>query len=149
MDAARPEAVYNDILGHLSIRMRLTLFTVTSDNPKKWHMKAIRHSGFTSRIFNINRIFADCYVEDFKDQKYMEDAVIRRLRHVMEWQQSSMELVKTRLFGVNLGYDRILIPQKNTARPQWVISSSYAQFLLSPPQQHEKLDVADEAIFQL
>ncbi|WP_245289628.1 MULTISPECIES: helix-turn-helix domain-containing protein [Agrobacterium] len=25
----------------------------------------------------------------------------------------------------------------------------YAQFLLSPPQQHEKLDVADEAIVQL
>ncbi|WP_286170483.1 hypothetical protein [Rhizobium sp. AU243] len=109
-DAAKPEAIYNDILGHLSIKMRLTLFTVTSDNPKKWHMKAIRHSGFTSRILNINKIFADCYVEDFKDQKYMEDAVIPRLRQVMESQQPSMELVKTRLFGVNLGYDRILIP---------------------------------------
>ncbi|KVK53736.1 hypothetical protein L901_03215 [Agrobacterium sp. D14] len=123
-DAAKPATVYNEVLGHLSIKMRLTLFTVTSDNPKKWHMKAIRHSGFTSRILNINKIFADCYVEDFKDQKYMEDAVIPRLRQVMESQQPSMELVKTRLFGVNLGYDRILIPQKNTGRPQWVISSS-------------------------
>ncbi len=148
-NAAKPESVYNDILGHLSIKMRLTLFTVTSDNPKKWHMKAIRHSGFTSRILNINKIFADCYVEDFKDQKYMDDAVIPRLRQVMESQQPSMELVKTRLFGVNLGYDRILIPQKNTGRPQWIISSSYAQFLLSPPQRREKLDVADEAIAQL
>lgn len=94
-------------------------------------MKAIRHSGFTSRILNISKIFADCYVRDFQDQKYMEDAVIPRLRQVMEWQQPSMELVKTRLFGVNLGYDRILIPQKNTARPQWVISPSTHQFLLS------------------
>ncbi|MFB4375968.1 LuxR family transcriptional regulator [Agrobacterium sp. CR_3] len=148
-DVARPEAVYNDILGHLSIKMRLTLFTVTSDNPKKWHMKAIRHSGFTSRILNINKIFADCYVEDFKDQKYMEDATIPRLRQVMELQPPSMELVKTRLFGVNLDYDRILIPQKNRARPQWGISSSYAQFLLSSPPQHEKLVVAYEAMVQL
>ncbi|MDR6586866.1 LuxR C-terminal-related transcriptional regulator [Agrobacterium tumefaciens] len=62
---------------------------------------------------------------------------------------SFTKLVKTRLFGVNLGYDRILIPQKNIGRPQWVISTPYAQFLLSPPQQHEKLDVADEAIVQL
>lgn len=129
--------------------MRLILFTVTSDDPKKQHMKAIRHSGFTSRILNINKIFADCYVEYFKDQKYMEDAVIPRLHQVMESQQPSMELVKTRLFGVNLGYDRILIPQKNTGRPQWVILSLYAQFLLSPPQKEEKLDVADEAIVQL
>lgn len=148
-NAAKPESVYNDILGHLSIKMRLTLFTVTGDNPKKWHMKAIRHSGFTSRILNINKIFADCYVEDFKDQKYMDEAVIPRLRQVMESQQPSMELVKTRLFGVNLGYDRILIPQKNIGRPQWIISSSYAQFLLSPPQRRERLDVADEAIAQL
>ncbi|MGN7713465.1 hypothetical protein [Agrobacterium radiobacter] len=109
-DVTKSEAVYNDILGHLSITMRLILFTVTSDSPKKWHMKAIRHSGFTSRILNINKIFADCYVEDFKEQKYMEDAIIPRLRQVMESQQPSMELVKTRLFGVNLGYDRILIP---------------------------------------
>lgn len=52
-DAAKPEVVYNDILDHLSIKIRLILFTVTSDDPKKRHMKAIRHSGFTSRILNI------------------------------------------------------------------------------------------------
>lgn len=148
-NAAKPETVYNGILGHLSIKMRLTLFTVTGDNPKKWHMKAIRHSGFTSRILNINKIFADCYVESFKDQKYMDEAVVPRLRQVLETQQPSMELVKTRLFGVNLGYDRVLIPQKAIGRPQWIISSSYAQFLLSPPQRRERLDVADEAIAQL
>lgn len=147
--AVSPEVIYNDILGSLSIKMRLTLFTVNGDNPKKWHMKAIRHSGFASRIININKIFADCYIEDFKDQKYMEEAVIPRLLHVTNSQQPSMELVKTRLLGINLGYDRVLIPQKNTARPEWIISSSYAQFLLSRPERREKLDVADEAIVQL
>lgn len=79
----------------------------------------------------------------------METAVIPRLRQVIDSQQPSMELVKTRLFGVNLGYDRILLPQRNAGRPEWIISSSYAQFLLSPPQRREKLDVGNEAIVQL
>ncbi|MBW0366123.1 helix-turn-helix transcriptional regulator [Ensifer adhaerens] len=144
-----PDTVYRDILDMLSIKMRLTVFTVDGDDPKRWFMKAIRHSGFTSRILNINKIFADAYIGDFKDQRYMEEAVIPRLLQVLDSQQPSMELVKTRLFGVNLGYDRILLPQRNVRRPEWIISSSYAQFLLSPPQRHEKLDVGDEAIVQL
>ncbi len=144
-----PDTVYRDILDMLSIKMRLTVFMVDGDDPKRWFMKAIRHSGFTSRILNINKIFADAYIGDFKDQRYMEEAVIPRLSQVLDSQQPSMELVKTRLFGVNLGYDRILLPQRNAHRPKWIISSSYAQFLLSPPQRHEKLDVGDEAIVQL
>ncbi|MGN7735353.1 helix-turn-helix transcriptional regulator [Ensifer sp. 22564] len=146
---ASPDTVYRDILDMLSIKMRLTVFTIDGYDPKRWFMKAIRHSGFTSRILNINKIFADAYIGDFKDQRYMEEAVIPRLSQVRDSQQPSMELVKTRLFGVNLGYDRILLPQRNVDRPRWIISTSYAQFLLSPPQRHEKLDVGDEAIVQL
>lgn len=144
-----PDFVYRDILDMLSIKMRLTVFSIYGDDPKRWHMKAIRHSGFTSRILNINGIFADTYIGDFKDQTYMEEAVIPRLLQVLESQQPSMELVKTKLFGVSLGYDRILIPQRNVERPRWIISSSYAQFLVSQPKRQEKLDIADEAIVQL
>lgn len=144
-----PDVVYRDILDMLSMKMRLTVFSINGDDPLRWHMKAIRHSGFTSRILNINAIFADCHIGEFKDQTYMREAVIPRLQQVLDTQQPSMELVKTRLFGVNLGYDRILIPQRNADRPEWIISSSYAQFLLSPPERQEKLDIADEAIVQL
>ncbi|TCQ07669.1 regulatory LuxR family protein [Rhizobium sp. PP-F2F-G36] len=144
-----PDIVYRDILDMLSMKMRLTVFSIGGDDPLHWQMTAIRHSGFTSRILNINKIFADCRIGEFKDQTYMREAVIPRLQQVLETQQPSMELVKTRLFGVNLGYDRILIPQRNVGRPEWIISSSYAQFLLSPPQRQETLDVADEAIVQL
>lgn len=144
-----PDIVYRDILDMLSIKMRLTVFMIEGDDPKRWFMKAIRHSGFTSRILNINKIFADAYIGDFKDQSYMETAVIPRLLQVLDSQQPSMELVNTRLFGINLGYDRILLPQRNAGRPEWIISSSYAQFLLGPPQRQERLDVGDEAILQL
>lgn len=146
---ASPDAVYRDILDMLSIKMRVTVFTIEGDDPKKWFMKAIRHSGFTSRILNINKIFADSTIGDFKDQSYMQEAVIPRLLQVFASQQPSLEMVKTRLLGVNLGYDRILLPQRNSGRPEWIISSTYAQFLLSPPQRRETLDIADEAIVQL
>ncbi|GEC30921.1 hypothetical protein N181_04930 [Sinorhizobium fredii USDA 205] len=146
---AAAEDVYRGVLDLLSIKMRLTLITVEGDDPLRWHMKAIRHSRFASRVLNINKIFADCRLGDFKDQSFMRGAVIPRLQEVLVSQQPVTELVKTRLMGVNLGYDRILLPQKNAGRPKWIISSSCAQFMLSPPQRRETLDVADEAIIQL
>ncbi|MBB2696105.1 UNVERIFIED_ORG: DNA-binding CsgD family transcriptional regulator [Rhizobium esperanzae] len=146
---AVPEEIYSDVLDLLSIKMRMTVFRIEGDDPLKWRMTAIRQSGFASRVLNINKIFADCRIGEFKDRRYMEEAVIPRLREVLERQQPAQELVKTKLLGVNLGYDRILIPQKNKGRPEWIISSSYAQFLLSPPERRERLDIADEAIIQL
>jgi DNA-binding CsgD family transcriptional regulator len=143
------ESVYKGIVNQLSIKMRLTLFVIDGDDPLRWHMKAIRHSGFTSRVLNINKIFADCRIGEFKDQNYMATSVIPRLKEILVTQQPAIELVKTKLFGVNLGYDRILLPQRNVDRPQWVISSSYAQFLLNPSQRQERIDVGDEAIIQL
>jgi DNA-binding CsgD family transcriptional regulator len=146
---APADAVFSTILPQMSVKMRLTLFTIYGSDPKNWHMKALRHSGFVSRILNINSIFADNYLRDFKDQRYLEDAVIPRLVQVVQSQQPSMELVKTRLFGVNVGYDRVLIPQKNSNGPEWILSASYGQFLLSEPQFSERLDVTDEGIVQL
>jgi DNA-binding CsgD family transcriptional regulator len=128
--------------------MRLSVVWTQGNDPLEWQMNAIRHSGFTSRILNINKLFSDCKLGEFKDQTYIRSAVIPRMQEIVGTQKPSIELVKTKLFGVNLGYDRILLPQKNNARPEWIISSSYAQFLLSSSRQ-EKLDVGDEAIVQL
>ncbi|WP_395517274.1 helix-turn-helix transcriptional regulator [Pseudorhizobium flavum] len=146
---ATPDTVYQPALDHLSIKMRLTVFHITGPDPLQWEMRAVRHSGFTSRLLNINQLFADCRIGDFKDRRYMEEAVIPRLLEVSRIQQPRIELVKTRLLGVSLGYDRILLPQKNAEAPEWIISSSYARFLLSRPQEQANLDVADEAITQL
>ncbi len=143
------ETIYNTVLPQMSIKMRLTLVTLQGNDPKNWHMKTVRHSGFVSRILNINSIFSDCYLRDFKDQRYMEEAVIPRLLQVKQSQQPAMELVKTRLFGVNIGYDRVLVPQKNSNGPEWIISASYGQFMLSEPQRSERLDGTDEGIVQL
>ena len=144
-----PEAIFKPVLELLSIKMRLTVIHLRGADPLQWEMKAIRHSGFTSRVLNINQLFADCRIGEFKDRRYMETSVIPRLQDVVATQQPKMELVKTKLMGLSLGYDRILLPQKNADGPQWVISSSCARFLLTRARQQESLDVADEAITQL
>lgn len=145
----QPEPIFAPALDLLSIKMRLTVFRLVGDDPWNWEMKAVQHSGFTSRALNINQLFADCKIGEFKDRRYMEEAVIPRLQEVISSQQPRIELVKTKLLGLSLGYDRILLPQKNGAQPEWIISSSYARFLLTRPRQEETLDVADEAITQL
>ena len=148
-NAVEPQVVFAPVLDKLSIKMRLTVLRLTGDDPLLWEMKAVRHSGFTSRVLNINQLFADCRIGDFKDRRYMEEAVIPRLQEVARTQQPRMELVKTKLMGLSLGYDRILLPQKNTNGSEWVISSSCARFLLTRPRQEADLDVDDEAITQL
>ncbi len=146
---ARAEDIYRGVVDLLTIKMRLTLIEVKGSDPLDWRMRPVRHSGFTSRILDINGLFTDCRLGDFKDRAYMEQSVIPRLVEVVARQQPVSELVKTRLLGVSLGYDRILMPQKNADGSQWVISSSYAQFLLGQPATRETLDTADEAIVQL
>ncbi|MBC2772812.1 helix-turn-helix transcriptional regulator [Rhizobium sp. AQ_MP] len=146
---ARPENIYSGVIDLLTLKMRLTLIEVRGADPLDWHLRTVRHSGFTSRLLDINRLFSDCRLGDFKDRAYMEQSVIPRLKEVVARQQPATELVKTKLLGVSLGYDRILLPQKNANGCEWVISSSYAQFLLGQPAARETLDTADEAIVQL
>ncbi|MDH4413794.1 MAG: LuxR C-terminal-related transcriptional regulator [Rhizobium sp.] len=146
---SRAEDIYRPVLDLLTIKMRLTLIEVRGPDPLDWYMRAVRHSGFASRILDINGLFSDCRLGDFKDRAYMEQSVIPRLVEVVARQQPVSELVKTRLLGVSLGYDRLLLPQKNTDGSQWVLSSSYAQFMLGQPDTRETMDTADEAIVQL
>ena len=81
---ARAEDVYQGVLDLLSIKMRLTLIEVRGSDPLDWYMRPIRHSGFTSRILNINGLFTDCRLGDFKDRAYMAQSVIPRLTEVVE-----------------------------------------------------------------
>lgn len=144
-----PDRVYDGVQSLLSIKMRLTVFWIEGNDPLRWRMSPIRHSGFTTTLFDLNHLFRDQLIGEFKDQTYMADSVIPRLRRVIENQQPAIELVKTKLFGVHLGYDRILLPQRSTTQPKWVISSSCARFLLDAPKVFGRFEVEDEAIVQL
>ena len=144
-----PDYIYRHVLEMLSIKMRLTVIRLGSPDPWDWHLIPVRHSGFTSSLLDINHAFREQKLRDFKDRNYMAQSVIPRLKQVAQTQQPVIELVKTKLFGINIGYDRVLIPQRNRQTPEWIISSSYGRFMLAQPQNFGAFDLDEESIIQL
>lgn len=146
---ATPEDVYRDALDLLTIKMRLTTVVLDGEDPLGWSLQVVRPSGFASRILNINQLFKDQRIGEFKDRSYMETAVIPRYREVIASQKPSMEMVKTRLLGVNIAYERVILPQKTTERPAWLLTVTNGRFMFNAPERQSRLDVTDEAVIQL
>jgi DNA-binding CsgD family transcriptional regulator len=148
---ASPESIYRDVTNDFSIKMRLTLFKIDGDDPWAWTMHAVKHYGFVSRVLNTRKVFADGPLSGVGDKEYMSQSVIPRMQQVIEAQQPVIEVVKARLMGIAVGYDRIMLPQKHHTRPEWIITSTQAQFMLTTAEAavHATLDITDEAIIQL
>ncbi|MBO9197044.1 MULTISPECIES: response regulator transcription factor [unclassified Rhizobium] len=145
-----PEAVYRDAVDLLTIKMRLTVVVLDGEDPLDWRLQVVRSSGFASRILNINKLFANQRIGDFKDRSYMETAVIPRYREVIASQKPSMEMVKTELLGVNIAYERMVLPQRTTeAKPAWLLTVTNGRFMFNAPERQAKLDGTDEAVVQL
>lgn len=146
---ALPSDIYQAILARLTIKTRLTVLWINGDDPMAWPIEAIRNYGFVSRVLDVKKLLPDGPLGNVKDKVYLERAVIPQVWEAVETQQPKIELVKAKFFGVHVGYDRIMLPQKNPVRPDWVISCTFAQFLLNPPAGEASLDISDEAIVQL
>lgn len=149
-EPAVPEDIYRDVLDLLTLKMRMTLVLLDAENPLDWRMKVVRPSGFNSRILNVNSIFADQRLGDFKDRSYMETAVIPRYLQVIASQKPAMEMVKTKVLGVSVGYERLILPQKtDRGSSAWLLSISNGRFMFNPPHRQAKLDATDEIVIQL
>lgn len=146
---ATPGNVYRDALEGLTIKTRLTIFWINGEDPLAWDIEAVRNYGFISHVLNLKKLIPDGPLGKVKDRAYLERAVISQVREAIETQQPKIEFVKAKFFGINVGYDRVMLPQKTLGRPAWVISCTYAQFLLNAFASEAGLDIADEAIMQL
>ena len=146
---ASPADIFRKAADGLTIKTRLTILDTKNADPMAWPMRAARHYGFVSRVVNMKALLPDGPLGAVKDKAYLERSVIPQVLEAMETQQPRIELVKTKFFGVNVGYDRILLPQRTSGRPEWVVSCTYAQFLLNPSTTEATLDIAEEAIMQL
>jgi len=146
---ATAESLYAGIVNQLSIKMRLSQIDTRPERPDDWYLRGVRSNGFATKILNVNLVFADVRLGDFKDQDYLRHAVIPRYHEVLSSQQWHIELVKTKILGLSLGYDRMILPQKNRGKPEWLLSLSHGQFLLKAPKEHQTVEIADEAVIQL
>jgi DNA-binding CsgD family transcriptional regulator len=141
--------IYRSVVDLLSVRMRLTLVRIDEGDPWQWQMRAIRTYGFASRLLDMAKLLPDGPLGNVTDRQFMEQAVVPRMQEVIQTQQPVIEMVKTKVFGLSVGYDRIMLAQKNAVRPEWVITCTMGRFMFVAPQKHAELDLTDESIVQL
>lgn len=140
-----PSALYEGIVSEMSVRMRLAVIDVSASNSGDWLLKPVKRTRLTSRIINLNALFKAGRLGDFKDQGYLEDAVFSQYRSVIESGQPLIDMVETKLAGVKVSYERIILPEKS-AKPSWLLTCTNGRFMASAPSQKLKLDNIDETI---
>lgn len=143
------EEAYLPILDKLSMRMRLTQYSPTEANPLDWHMKPLRHNGGSiTRMIGLKNLFIEGRIGEFRDRDYVQSALIPSLVDVVETQTFSIEVVKSKIIGINIVYDRLLLPQRHPERPEWVLSLTHARLMMQEADSG-KNDFVDDVIVQL
>ena len=142
-----PEKIYGELQSRLGIRMRLSMLEVDGPDPRDWYLRRIKSSRISARLLNLEALFKDGRLRDFDDQAYLEDAVYPIYRSVAERRQPHIDLVETRLVGMRVVYDRILLPHKS-ASCGWMLSCTNGRFMARLPDTNIVVDPTDEAILE-
>ena len=141
-----PELIFAPILNDLSFRMRLSVIDLTSTNPLDWQLRTIRHSKLSSRFLNLDRIFKGGRLGDLTDQAYLQEAVLPKYNEVIERRQPLTDVVETKLLGIRVVYDRIILPEKCPGKPCWLITCTHGRFMTGTAVRNPALDATDEDI---
>lgn len=147
--AAEPEALYRGILSSLNVKMAISRLDTRADNPYDWHYRSIRKLGIKTKILDFAKALPDGRLGDVADQAYISEAMIPPFTRVLKIKGPVIDRVQARIIGVNIGYDRIILPQKSSGKPEWCMSFTEGRFLLAAPKENASLDNTDEGIVQL
>jgi len=147
-EATGPEDLYSAVVGHLNIKMALSVVTTVADDPYDWRFRRVKDFGFKSRLLNqMKQQFPDAALRDL-DRRFIDDAIIAAYLRALEVKRPAIDLVRTKLLGVRIGYERLILPQKCDGKPDWCISLIEGRFFISPMQE-AKTDITDDNIIQL
>ena len=91
--------------------------------------------------------FPDAPLRDL-DRAFIDRSLVPALRGVIETKRPAIDLVKTSMVGIRVGYERLMIPQKTAGTPQWCVSLAEGRFAI-PFHQEAKTDLTDDGIVQL
>jgi hypothetical protein len=145
---AAAEDVYRGVVGQMSVRMRITQFFPTDGDPLDWWMKPVHHNGPITRIPGFKSLFFEGKIGAFRDRDYIQSALIPTLTESVATQSPSIEVVKAKLVGFGVVYDRIILPQRHPDRPEWVLSYTNGRLLISDTGGRRE-DVVDDLVVQL
>lgn len=82
------------------------------------------------------------------NRSFIDDAIIAAYSRALEVKRPALELVRTKLLGVRIGYERLILPQKCDGKPGWCMSLIEGRFFISPMRE-AKTDLTDDNIIQL
>lgn len=143
---ANPDEIYAGITPSLSMRMRLSVIEMGSEEPKEWLLQPVRHSRIASRVLDLNSIFKADKLGNIRDQAYIERSVLPTYMKAIKAAQPLIDSVETKLLGVRIVYDRIILPQKSEGQPQWLVVCTNGRFMAAVPANELKIDLTDQAI---
>lgn len=146
----RPEIIYAGAVEHMSPTMRLTVYHTDPGDPMDWFLEAIRHLTIpVSASVDFRKFFESKRIRDFEDQNYIRSVVFPAVPEVYASGQHRIEYVRTQVLGNEIGYDRLLLPQKSKGPPSWIISFVEAGYLLNKPITPTTPDAEDRVLVQL
>ncbi|MDP9592343.1 UNVERIFIED_ORG: DNA-binding CsgD family transcriptional regulator [Shinella zoogloeoides] len=147
-EATNPEDLYATVLSSLTIKMALSVVTTITDDPYDWRFRRVKDFGFRSHLLNqMKQQFPDAALRDLH-RGFIDDAIIAAYSRALEVKRPALELVRTKLLGVRIGYERLILPQKCDGKPGWCISLVEGRFFISPMRE-AKTDITDDNIIQL
>lgn len=141
-----PVGIYGSITSQLTPRMRLSVIEIDGDDPRQWVLSTLRHSRIAARILNLDAIFVGGKLGSISDQSYLEQSVYPAYLTVVQRRQPMIDVVETKLLGVRVIYDRVILPQKSASRPKWLIVCTFGRFMAKTPEPALEMDSTDEAI---
>lgn len=142
---AAPEEIYSGIITSLTIRMRMAVIDLRSDEPKNWVLRPVRQTRIRSRIIDLNSLFGGGRLGDIKDQAYIESSVLPAYTKAIRAARPLIDTVETKLMGVRVIYDRIILPQRTETQPDWLVVCTHGRFMAAAPRSVE-MDATDQAI---
>jgi DNA-binding CsgD family transcriptional regulator len=147
---ADPEGLYSPFLRLLRPNMVLAVTDTRSEKPEEFHLDFIKGYDHPTGFASLHLLQRRGSFSDFPDQHYLQGIVIPAYADAAERQRPAMGRIVTRILDMHVAYDRIILPQKNSAgRSSWCIGLLDVRFLLPTGPQTASLDDADLAILQL
>ncbi len=147
---ADPKRIHGPLNGILRANMVLLVVDTRSGKPEEFHLDFIKGYDLPTGFASLHLLQRPSSFSDFPDQHYLQGIVIPAYTNAAERQRPAMGRIVTRTLDMHVAYDRIILPQKNSAgRSSWCISLLDIRFLLPMGPRAAGLDDADLGIVQL
>lgn len=147
---ADPESLYGPFRAMLRANMVLLVIDTRSGKPEEFHLDFIKGYDLPTGFASLHVLQRPSSLSDFPDQHYLQGIVVPAYADAAERQRPTMRHIVTRILDMYVAYDRIILPQKNSAgRSSWCIGLLDIRFLLPTGPRTAGLDDPDLGIVQL